>query len=1291
MSQLPSTLSSPPHASASSSKQAALDPVSITGQELHGFPQSTLPQSRSRFELFFESFFREENIKWMSVIGATIVLASSLMLVTRQWSNWPDWMKYLTILSYSCVIYISSSVARSRFGLGTTSIVLKFLTLLLIPLCFIALSWVHRGDLMPGKLALTSLLMLPALGFMYFAAKQIFESLLGESQPTFTWSYMLLCLGGALPAVTDVSAAMALSAGCWMVMTIGSIKVNRHIFWLMEEHHRPRVFAFFPIALLGLQFLAIMAMKTLKVLPIQWLGLGLVMIAATMLLTARIVAEVFRARTGNLVRPLPWNIMVPLVAGLALVVTGVVLSAAGFSFIGPTTVALIPTTIVAASLMFIVAWDTGHKGFVWAGLILFCVAYQSSPVLLTELVQQVKQTAAVVVHEEKLPVAFYGITYLPLIVILCVTYRITGALRYRRGYERLAVYSGPAKQFATILTVALFALAVANLKAIAMIAALDVLLLAVMAVTFQDRRYAYAAIASLVVSSLTCVPLANAMQWAQISFWHFLTPPAILSLLLVSLPGIDRLLMRLPVVNSNGSTNRASLPRTDNFAVCFFTGYAVAALITLMWIPLAFNSNIPGLEPPTRGVFLSVEAAIQLGLALISFLICTLRNQSYLCAMSFWLAGAAMITHAITSNAIAPMLVLQWLSIASAAISMTAFAAVIRLSRVIAPTAWQLIRSTQLSDFRVFRPTVSPTTADDSTIITAELVWSGQSRAATALLVSLSDLSMTCATCLAVLYHLPTLVLASYSLPLAMPLATVSVAAWSVVISVLVRNRSLSVLAAGVLPLFSPALLLTYKPELYEASVCALAALGVSGTVLLLTAHRQHVSLKSMSLVSLAWVTSLMALSCLHADALPRLIGCTGALVLIVAYRRWDDPIATALTAVMINLQLGLGIISLCGTRGWLVTWAEQSEFFVGLSALFPYVALSSLLFDFNTPRLSHEIREIWQRLLWGFSLILACTTFSIYPSSLFVVGCILTGFALLAVGQYRAAVCRQSEWFVWTGTVALVVMVLWLRASGMITLGADYFALVVLSVIALCFHRLTLDQGSFAVFARPMQQIGLGCPGLLTLLALGRHLALPMTNVEPLGLLALFAAAMIYFYYGLNTHSRLYTLLALAIVNVTLCLTWQDFQIHDPQFYCVPIGFSIIAFVQLLKAELPKASHNPLRYIGALVVLVSPTFMMLRGGSWWDIISLLVLCIVVILLAIGLRLSALVYTGTAFLMADLVMMVVQSTMDHPSLLWVCGLGLGVAVLSLAAYCERHREHILSRIRVLSAELAAWN
>lgn len=118
---------------------------------------------------------------------------------------------------------------------------------------------------------------------------------------------MLLCLAGALPVLSNVWLAVLFSSGFWLVMTLGVVKVNRQMFWLTEERRWPRVFGFAPIALLGTLSVVLFITKAHAVIPTEWIGLGLMLLAATILMTARTIAEVFRQRTGDLVRPYPWH------------------------------------------------------------------------------------------------------------------------------------------------------------------------------------------------------------------------------------------------------------------------------------------------------------------------------------------------------------------------------------------------------------------------------------------------------------------------------------------------------------------------------------------------------------------------------------------------------------------------------------------------------------------------------------------------------------------------------------------------------------------------------------------------------------------------------------------------------------------------------------------------------------------------------------------------------------------------------------------------------------------------
>jgi hypothetical protein len=107
-------------------------------------------------------------------------------------------------------------------------------------------------------------------------------------------------------------------------------------------------------------------------------------------------------------------------------------------------------------------------------------------------------------------------------------------------------------------------------------------------------------------------------------------------------------------------------------------------------------------------------------------------------------------------------------------------------------------------------------------------------------------------------------------------------------------------------------------------------------------------------------------------------------------------------------------------------------------------------------------------------------------------------------------------------------------------------------------------------------------------------------------------------------------------------------------------------------------------------VILVSPTFHIV-GGSWLHLFTLMVASVAVLLVSIGLRVRALMYTGTAFLIADLIGIVVRGSVDRPGVLWIAGIAFGSSIVLLGAVCENNREKVLQRMRAVSAKIEQWN
>ena len=96
------------------------------------------------------------------------------------------------------------------------------------------------------------------------------------------------------------------------IFAAGTLKVSRRVFWLTEERRAPRILGFFPLALLGAQFLSLFALRFAPHVPLDWMGLGCVLVAAPVLASTDAANRVFQRRTGDLVRPLPLAILLPL-------------------------------------------------------------------------------------------------------------------------------------------------------------------------------------------------------------------------------------------------------------------------------------------------------------------------------------------------------------------------------------------------------------------------------------------------------------------------------------------------------------------------------------------------------------------------------------------------------------------------------------------------------------------------------------------------------------------------------------------------------------------------------------------------------------------------------------------------------------------------------------------------------------------------------------------------------------------------------------------------------------------
>ncbi len=1203
---------------------------------MHCSPDKTVSIERTApiekphpLERFFDSFFQQRNIQWMLVVGAAIVFGSSLMLVTKSWADWTLALKCAVVIGYTAAIYGAGQVAFSRLNLKSTARILQGLTLLLLPICFASLCWVG-----PGSAVQMAGLLVPAIALLTHASTKILDDWLSGRQATFVVSYGLLCLAGALPACGSQAAAMGFLLLAWLVFAAGVVKVNRHVFWLAASHRKSRVFGFLPIAMLGLQFASLVAIKCTPALPVCWFGLGLVLVAVTVLQTARAVADVYAKRTGDLVRPLPWSIVAPLMTGLVLAVVGVAVSTIGFSYVGATTFALIPTAALAAIVFGLVARDTKHPVMVWMTLIAVAAVYQSCPVMFGDVVEAAKSTAAQSINRVRVPLSLYGLTYTPLLIGLVAC---AGWLR-RRGESALAA---PVQSFVTVLAVGWFALACTDMTSLFLVATANVITFGIFAIAFADRRYALVSIAALVASAGLVVPAGNQMAWWMLSpQWIGVVLSGVAMAMTIS-PWADRLLKRISC---------GDLPTE----VSVVDGRWVQAVAAGLTVGMAVHWTFFVLA--TLPASLTTAVVIQWAMLVLTLGFGIYRWPNYASGAAFWgLVAIAAVRFAIgvdvhvieIAMGATPVLV---------SLSLVAFLLVRGIDR--GANRWSID-----AGFGIVR------------------------RRVIAMALPLFDLSLVAVTGLTFGFFMPVGgvlhlfgTAGNFVDVNAFAILAVLVTIWWLAVARQPKHQWVSSVAATLPPVAVSTVLIAIGFELTPGMMGL--AWAATQAIAMLVYRKQGEACEGMFSVAGTTMVMMLAASCVSFDWSMRAV----ALIAIASRSQ-----RSASTLMLANVHVLLAVAATFGCEGWIVSGLMRSMSPGLIAAELLAISVSML-----TMRLVERFTSIrvstWTICLQSAAVVLTVGCFAGNETSLAIVSMVVSSLAILAGLEMTAAIAGRSEWRVWSGIAVSLAATGYLWLAGVISfgIGISQFVLLGLGVTALVVMEFSRTRDLLSVLTRPMNQIGLAMPAVVSGLALVRQFTDLMAGSTALGAMALMVASGIYFHRVIVGNDRRFLIPAVAIANLGVVFLWHLLGWNAIELYLVPIGLSVLGILEVFRDRVPATSHTPIRSAALLLILGSPLFQVL-GGSWIHMLVLMGLSVVVILAAIGLRLRWLMFTASACLAFDLVAMVVRSTMHNLNVLWIVGVLIGIGVIAIAAVCENHRDKLLQRIRLLSSELATWN
>ncbi len=1183
-----------------------------------------------------DAFLNENNIKWILGAGILILLGSSTMLAASHWESYTPAWQYGIMLAYTAAIYGLGWGAYRLLGLRTTGNALMALTVLLLPVLFFALRFVQASAFW---LTATNGVFLGGTAlFTAFAAGHIFEHFMKGKVPLFRFGYVTLAVSGALASRVPASWAPAAAGVLWLVYCAGLVKVNRHVFWLGEDRRTPRIFGFFPMMLLSAQFLAVFLLYLAPHLSLSWTGFGLVLLGLPVFLTADAVWRVHRQRTGLLPEP-RMAVIVPVLVGLGLTLGAVVLSGVGF-FSGQSPYAMVPTAVVAAILMGLVAVRTGRPSFVWLMLVFGLIAYNFSPVFFQEAARSLVENGARSVDEERLPYAFYGLTYLPLLGLLAAA-----GHRLLRKKEQLF---GPPVRIATIALSCLWlGMAATHLKAMTPVGLAMTAVFLTTACLYRRPWLLIMGISAWFLAALGGVYFANTVFLGVPD--AFLPPMGLDGPLLLVL-ALASLALLIPGRLLDGLLSR----RTGQAVRIMEQGSSISVVaLAGLWTLVSLFLFLVGMADPPDPHWLSLSRT--LGAAVTLALL--VRHGHRLDQPAVRVIGVLFAYGAV---------LLTWLPAGPSVATVTAGLTLALFG--------QWLASHRISRLQVprivagFRPALE------------EIAYIGGTLTAFAMIAC------------------PLLFPGEFE-----PFWPARLIAVGFTADAARRRGSHFHGYIGALYLFgliAAATLAVLGPEAGWAWLPAVIAAAAAALVPL--ARR----LFDESEDSAGWTGTALAVPLRHVLAALLLLGAfgtlggfswpcrlAGAVSLAGLWRLTDSPRDRFTLAAVANWHLLLALMSAVNPGFPVLTGPFPIALLAaaaGLSAAM-WRGLLPKIRSVGTPAREPEVIRFHRGLLRitaGAALVI--TSFN----NLSAVGIALSmaGFVFLVLDQVWAACRRRSPRRVWIAEAVAALSVAFLALQGVIHFGrgVSMFAVLGVGAAAALISRGARGHRSLSIVSEPLRLTALSMPALTVLIAVGRELAGRETTWPGMSSLALFLAATAYFVHGLRRRARWALIGSQAILNLALFLLWGELSFTDPQLFLIPVGISILLVTHLLRSEIPEKYRHPLHYAGALVILVSPTFNLL-GGEWVHFFSLMLISVLVMVAAIALRLRALLYTGAAFLTADVVAMVVRSSIDRPNTLWVAGLILGAGVVALGAVSEIHRDRLLQRIRAFGAVLETWN
>ncbi|NJN01430.1 MAG: hypothetical protein HC816_02540 [Leptolyngbyaceae cyanobacterium RM1_1_2] len=308
-------------------------------------------------------------------------------------------------------------------------------------------------------------------------------------------------------------------------------------------------------------------------------------------------------------------------------------------------------------------------------------------------------------------------------------------------------------------------------------------------------------------------------------------------------------------------------------------------------------------------------------------------------------------------------------------------------------------------------------------------------------------------------------------------------------------------------------------------------------------------------------------------------------------------------------------------------------------------------------------------------SLLLLLTLPSVIASSLRLVLLALGVAALATLYPLWQGRTAQSEAWLYTGLGQALGLLVYVRLLLPALSVLDDWAGAIAGVIAVGLYTLPWRRWGWPL--RPWRRSAMVLPILVT-----------TVGGLWLNLLNFWAAAGFYGWLSWRRQQIRLSYLSLGLIDWAIARWLFDRSIGEGLYYLLLLGGLLLYIAQVdpyLSLPAHKSQRHWLRVVGLGIILLYSLL-----AEPWSGLPVAIFSLGALLLGLGLRIRAFLYTGTVIFVLNALNQLVLLNGEYPLIKWILGLVAGIALISIAADFERRREQWINLAQDWRGSLARW-